>query len=247
MEKYYEYINKKYKVTFTENDKTTLKCSQCLNGILALDKKSLVYDETQESKYLHNDLYWELNYIEYIYSCSFICNTCNGRTFSCGTGYHAEYSSHDENVDFPVFIPKYFSPFIPLFNVHKSCPKSVVCNLNDSFNLAWADISASANKLRIAIECLLVEVDPELDKFRKLHKRIEYFAKKQPDIAKLLMAIKWLGNEASHEASLKEHDLAFAYEVMELALNKLFDKSEEKLHELVELVNKNEGKPFSEW
>lgn len=244
VENYFDYINKRFTVSFTEHNTPPVLCPHCSTGEIKLDNATFSFEENPDSKALHSHPEFEVDCIEYRYSGSFLCPNCNGRTYSCGTGSHHEFPPQgpdDEYEDFPIFYPKYFEPAIPLFLIHNKCPKPVQDLLFSSFKLAWTDVSASANKLRIAIETLLTTIDPELAKIKVLHERIEAFSKSQPEVAKLLMAIKWLGNEASHEGALKEYDLAFAYEVMELSINRLFDDSEDKIKQLVELVNKKQG------
>ncbi|PSU84862.1 hypothetical protein CTM93_06680 [Photobacterium phosphoreum] len=247
---YFDYINKRFKVSFTETSMPSILCPHCSKGEIKLQKETFAFEENPDSKAMHNHPEWEPDWIEYRYAASFVCSNCNGKTYSCGTGGHfVHHPCHpdDEYADFPIFYPKYFEPSISLFKVHEKCPQNVKELLNLSFSLAWVDVSASANKLRIAIETLLNSLEPELAEIKALHNRIESFGKQQPEVAQLLMAIKWLGNEASHDATLKEYDLAFAFEVMELSINKLYDDSEEKIKQMVEMVNSNKGKPFKSW
>lgn len=246
---YFDYINKKFKVNFTEHDTPSILCPHCLKGDLKLQEDRFSFDETPNSKASRNHPEWEPDWIKYRYAASFVCLNCNGNTYSCGTGEHKYHESYlpEEEVDFPVFHPKYFEPSIPLFSIHEECPEDIKDLITVSFSLAWTDVSAAASKLRIAIELLLNTINPALAEIRSLHQRIESFESEQPDIAQSLMAIKWLGNDASHAATLEEYDLAFAFEVMELILNKLYDDSEEKLKKMADLINANRGKPFQDW
>lgn len=246
---YFDYINKKFKVNFTENDTPSIICPHCFKGDLKLQKDKFSFDETPNSKESRHHPEWEPDWIKYRYAASFICLNCNSNTYSCGIGKHRYYESYlpEEEVNFPVFYPKYFEPSIPLFSITKDCPENIKDLIIVSFSLAWTDVSAAASKLRIAIELLLNTINPELTKIQSLHHRIKKFESEQPDIAQSLMAIKWLGNDASHVAALKEYDLAFAFEVMELVLNKLFDNSEDKLKKMVDRINDNKGKPFENW
>lgn len=69
-------------------------------------------------------------------------------------------------------------------------------------------ISSAGNKIRISIERLIDQVYPDVK--GKLHHRIEKIERVNPDRAKLLMSIKSLGNDASHDNTLEGCDLVFA-------------------------------------
>lgn len=58
------------------------------------------------------------------------------------------------------------------------------------------------------------------------------------------MAIKWLGNEASHDDSLQECDLAFGFRVMESVLNEIYDNDSTLIMELAEIINLVKGSPI---
>ena len=48
-----------------------------------------------------------------------------------------------------------------------------------------------------------------------IHNRIELFEKKNPEVAEMLMAIKWIGNEGSHELKgLTRENVVIAYEII---------------------------------
>ncbi|MDO9209663.1 MAG: DUF4145 domain-containing protein, partial [Deltaproteobacteria bacterium] len=93
-----------------------------------------------------------------------------------------------------------------------------------SFALAWQDFSSAGNKVRVAIEDLIEELSPGLN--GKLHNKLEAFKKVNPEVADMLMAVKWIGNAGSHTSDLKECDLAVAYQVMEEVLRKLYGRDQ---------------------
>jgi hypothetical protein len=246
LKQFHTYINKKFSVEFSLQREVKIRCPQCLIGKLDLKEDNLQSAETAKSKALHAEEYWEPEMVEYEYSCVFYCKHCGCPTYSCGVGYLETLSGH-EDTEYgyeTMFRPKFFVPTIPLIEIHKNCPESVRTILFTSFAIAWSDVSAACNKLRIAIEQLIAELHPELNTIPTLHHRIEALKDIKPDIYKLLMAIKFIGNEASHDDILREYDLAFGYEVIELLISNLFDDSKQRLLELVDIVNQQKGTPI---
>ena len=74
-----------------------------------------------------------------------------------------------------------------------------------------------------------------------LHARIEMFGLKQPDIAHALLAVKWIGNEASHSQNLTVSDVVLCARVLDAALVALYDQSDAELKNLVKLINRRKG------
>ena len=245
IEQYFEYTTKSCTFSFDVNYFPRVDCPCCDSGQLKINENEFHFIETVDSIKNRNHEDWEPDWIEYQYHCFLTCDTCSRKISSSGVGKHNYYlPAHpdDEYYEEDIFRPLFFNPTLELFRIHKKCPKRVKKLLNDSFSLAWSDVSSACNKLRISIEKLLVEIHPVSENQGTLHNRIKSFEAVNSEVSKLLMAIKWLGNSASHDDSLKEYDLAFAYEVMEQVLNKLFDDREQRLMKLVEVVNESKGR-----
>jgi integrase len=116
---------------------------------------------------------------------------------------------------------------LPVFALPVGTPKAVAEQLEASFRLAWLDPGAAANRMRVALERLL-------DHFRikktggrtnkgkviglTLHARILLYAVKQPVLGAQLLALKWLGNTASHEGQVSMSELLDADEILEHTL-----------------------------
>src|ERR1035437_667301 len=100
---------------------------------------------------------------------------------------------------------------------------SNIRNLNFVQARCMSDQGAAANRLRVALECLLDHVGiPRQEKNQKgdvwdlkLHSRIETFEKAEANLGGQLMALKWLGNTASHEGNVTREDLLDALEILE--------------------------------
>ena len=75
-------------------------------------------------------------------------------------------------------------------------------------------------------------------KLINLHDRIVEFEKKDPGIAKKLLAIKWLGNEGSHANTMTKNDVLDAYEILESVLDDLFVGYKKAVERKVFQINK---------
>ena len=183
-----------------------------------------------------------------------ICNKCLEFVAFLGNGDKAEYEDYIDGeyayISQSYFYPKYFYPYLQLFEVNENCPKEINKVVNDSFALYWNDLSSCANKIRIALELLMNYF--KIDKTYKtkenkrkrlsLHQRIVMFKSKKPQVTEFLLAIKWIGNSGSHVGSLDNKDILETYELLELSLNKLFDNTEERLKKLSKKINSRKGK-----
>lgn len=242
---YKAYRNCRFKDFFSENGIPEWKCPHCKSGKLVLNNENLHYHETPKSIAEHDEECWEPDWMDYRYTAIFTCNNCNGQTYCCGKGYYTTWVStdpEDPGYDEISFVPTFFEPTLNLFEIPKDCPESISSVLISSFSVAWADLSSAGNKLRITVEKLIDEIYP--DYTGNLHDKIKKIEKIDPDRAKLLMSIKWLGNHASHDDKLEECDLAFAYQVIEYVLKDIYKIEKVSLFELAESVNISRGAPF---
>ena len=123
------------------------------------------------------------------------------------------------------YFPKYFYPSIRLFEVPERTPKDVVNELDLAFSLFWSNPAACGNSQRKVLERLIDNI--KCDEFNdndSLHKKINKLVKENP-IYKLAMAVKWIGNDGSHESTLKHEDVILGFEFIQKCL---FDLYQEK-------------------
>jgi hypothetical protein len=133
--------------------------------------------------------------------------------------------------------PTYFEPSIPLFTIPSKCPENIKNEAQHAFKLAFSDFSASGNRVRTCLELYILQLNEKAT--GTLHHKIESIKGVDATAYEILMAIKWLGNQGSHESSLQEYDLAFAFEALEFCLNKTYNSNEFKLKTLASLINAN--------
>ncbi|MBU7570681.1 MAG: DUF4145 domain-containing protein, partial [Flavobacterium sp.] len=218
-------------------------CPTCNTGTLDFpNDKYILKTETASSREM--ETYGGNYYSDYVFSMHLKCNNCDEVVAVTGLRSEENYPSNEEVGLQHSIIPISFYPALKIIEIPNSCPKSVKKVLNESFGLYWLDISSCANKIRIAIEVLLNELNvPDANGTKKLtlHKRLEEFEKTNSDTGNLLLAIKWIGNAGSHYSGLKNNDVLDAYELLEFALEKLYNDREKKLIQLSQEINKNKN------
>ena len=179
------------------------------------------------------------------------CGSCERVTYCAGNAFLepiVQGESYTQEWE-TTYSPLVFIPAIPLCDIPADCPSDVQKVIYDSFALAWLDLSATGNKLRVAIEMLLAHIDPALKpdftKKRSLGKCINAYCKINPFLGEHLKAIKWLGNDASHDDALTECDIAVAYQILEEVLRQLYPP-QKNVTGLVKLINARKGSPLSD-
>ena len=245
IEDHMEYINRSFIEKIYKNKVPKVyKCSSCGEGALDFIDDTFHCFESNDSTLAQQHEDWEPEWIEQVFSGVLACRNCNQKFAVSGIGgaeedYDEEYGKYICEY----FYPKYFCPELHLFKIPINTPKKIHEIIISSFYLAWSDFSASGNKLRVALEIIVNDLAENVNEKDTLGNKIAKIPDKHLSIKNMINAIKWLGNQASHEARLKEYDLAFAYEVTDLVLNELYPDTVKKdsLLKHVGLVNKAKG------
>lgn len=105
--------------------------------------------------------------------------------------------------------------------------------------MAFCDFSASGNKIRAALEKLTLDLLPGSN--TTFHKRLEDLNQIDQEASDILMSIKWLGNEASHESSLQQYDLAYAFDALNYALIRIYDDGPKRIRGFSKMINSQKG------
>jgi hypothetical protein len=230
-----------------------LECLRCKRGTISV--KKLHFEETKSSKGL-SEL---LNHPpEYLFTAVLQCDYCEVRFFTIGDGFgywydpntdekHLKKDDKGEYEKWTRFQPRYVHPPIYLFEINDKCPQKIKNAIVKAFEVYFADVAACANRIRVAIELIMHE-----QKVRKvykpagankeqkytLHKRIELFENKKSDIAKHIMAIKWISNKGSHAGNLTANDVLTGFELLEYCIEQLYDNKVDRLNKIAERINK---------
>jgi len=141
--------------------------------------------------------------------------------------------------------PQFFYPTIDVVTVPAYVPGTVRSEMRRSFALFFADPASAANPLRSAVECFLDETGTLAMRDGKrlpLHQRLLEFKKSSAEIAELLGAVKWLGNDGSHYGrGLAQDDLLKGYQVFLHVVGKWFDDPEAKVKAYATQLSKGRG------
>lgn len=237
------------------------QCPNCEIGLLIPKEEKLINAFTKKSKDYY-DVIGDAECYEGFFMAISLCNnpeceeiiTIAGETKILEVGMETINPEPFEDYDEPHPIYKtsytitYINPAIKFIKFPKNTPKEIIAIIEESFKLFWVDEDSCANKIRNSIEKLL-----DLQKVRKsiinrkqkrqlltLHGRIEEFKKKKPEIIEYLFAIKWIGNQGSHNEKFKlsRKELIDAYRILELIIIDLYDKSRNELDKLTKKINK---------
>ena len=78
-----------------------------------------------------------------------------------------------------------------------------------------------------------------------MHQRLDEYKKRDPEMADVLMAVKWIGNVGSHKDALSIDDVLLGAEILGLALHNLYDKRDAELLRSARRIVKSKGKRIS--
>ena len=131
---------------------------------------------------------------------------------------------------YALYTPLAFAEAPPVIRVCEGCPESVSAELDRSFALYWMDRRSCATAIRSAVELLLdersiprkVERKPERYSRLPLHDRIVRFRENDPEPAKLLLAIKVIGNVGTHGEDIAFNDLLTGYEILDHVIDLIY-------------------------
>jgi uncharacterized protein DUF4145 len=227
-------------------------CPSCLKGKLIPDLPSFITHELAESQKDHNHPDWEPYWIREKFYGNLVCNNkaCKENVTIAGqTRVQEDYRDDYERQYTPFYYPQYFYPPLKLFEFPENLPDDLEDSLENLFKLFWIDNSACANALRTVVEEILTDqriaktVTNAKNKRQRLdlHKRIEKFRIKNPDVADYLLATKWIGNTGSHAGELSRDDVIAGLEVLHAALNKLYSDTDKRIHTIVRKINIKKG------
>jgi len=122
------------------------------------------------------------------------------------------------------FTPMFFYPPIEVLTIPDYIPENVKKEIRRSYSIYFSDPNASVTPLRCSIECFLDDVGVTKSNSREtLHRRLVRFKVSNDEIATLLLAVKWLGNDGSHyNDTLSHEDVLKGYRVLLKALENYY-------------------------
>lgn len=225
-------------------------CPNCQGGELVAAKQP-AYDQPTGDTAIYMDVPdREAEWIKRRVLIDFSCTHCRETMLLVGeaTEIESEYFDKETGAEVKFCVesiyPKYLYPAIPLISVPINAPDTVHAALHQAAQLYWPSLSACANAVRKAVECLMTAqgFGPEdvNGKFRMLSRRIGAFTAEQPRFGRLLDAIRALGNAASHEIEPKNLDtlLLDTLEIVEYVIAEIYDPRAHRMEALAARVAK---------
>ncbi|WP_433228996.1 DUF4145 domain-containing protein [Micromonospora sp. CA-248260] len=194
--------------------------------------ESTVLQQTHES--------WEPHWISGKFRGVLHCNAkrCGEDVLVTGEMRVIEVADHQRNIDYDsAYLLRFAQPPLPLIEFHDNCPESIQQHVDKAAALLWADPGATAGRLRFAVEQLLTELGDTSR--RPLARRISELKATKPDVAITLQAVKWLGNQGVHEATLTVRDVLDGVKLLEHALDLLYKHPQ--MEALANQINADRG------
>lgn len=236
-----------------ENHSPAYPCPHCKNSTLLILPETFHKKETVASKQARSDEGWDPDWITYCFSVRLKCNSsaCGQEVVMVGRGSQERHETFDEEGNpeenwRAEFQPHFCLPMPDIFELPEKCPNEVKTELRAAFRLFWSDQAASAGRVRVSLERLMDHY--RIPRRRKkqdkkyhslnLHGRIEAFSKNNSGAGKKLMALKWLGNTASHQGDVSRDDILKGFVILEYLLSELFEERAARVEELTRQLTK---------
>ena len=254
-----------WKLQFEKDKFPVWTCSTCGKGILELQLDTFHREETGESKMSRDCEAWEPEWSKFRF-CAFLkCNNGNCQETATLTGSGRLFEGIPKPEDICIyeeidpggrplvfvekFLPEYCSPPPLVFEIPAMTLEEVKTRILESFSVFLSQPDSAGNKIRTCLEDLLTSQKInkiEITKKRKreklsLHKRIIKLGEQFPDLGKNILAIKWLGNSASHTSGLTIDDIFDAYEILHHVLNEIYVNRHKHINKLTNAINKRKG------
>jgi hypothetical protein len=227
-------------------------CPKCLSGQLTL-AEAITSQEAVESTRWHGHENWEPDMIYGWFYGRMKCNRSQCQEIVVISGEMRLGCDRDENGSWhgsyvEEFRLRYAIPALPLTGaLPQGVPDILTERLNEASAVLWTDPSAAANRLRLGVEDLLTKLKvPRFNqKQRRLttQARLDRLAGSKKNVAQTLEAVKWIGNEGSHESVLTVAEVLDGVDILAHALEELYDTRQAQLQRKVADINARRGLP----
>lgn len=235
-------------------------CARCKRGHLQLLKNfeptirsCAAYRLLDFEEY--SDIEQDTGVVSLVAECSF--NGCQEAYAICGS-YHTEMADDNNGQEFEISVCHVNAvvPTLEPINIPAQCPENVRAQFRSAFSIMWLDPNPALNRVRTALELLLdhfkvsrtrVVVKKGTRKRARLdlHNRIEKFGTQRKSVADLipsLLAVKYLGNDGTHDTTADADDFFDALDLSENLLSRLFDPNHTTNAQLTDEVLKRKGR-----
>jgi len=246
-------VNRKlYTSHLTETGSPHYRCPRCTGGHYRLVKESLKFQRTADTKKIENEQWFDSEYDELRFVAMLTCDNerCGEVAVVAGKGWVDDWHDDDGNHLYQhLFLPYHVQPSPLLISIPEKCPHEVRLELEYAFLSSWSDFAAAGNHIRSATERILdslkvlKQIVNRKNKRQRLslHDRIERIKESHPDVYECFMAIKWLGNAASHSSVLTRDSVFDALDILESVMERVYSKHPAALKLLVRQVIARRG------
>jgi len=187
--------------------------------------------------------------------CSY--NNCK-EVFAISGRYHTEIAVDNNGQEFSLAVCNHvaITPSIHPIRFPPQFPDAVKDQYVSAFSIMWHDANAALNRVRTALELLMDHFRVSRKRISQkkgvrkrvrldLHIRIERLGEKRKSVADLvpaLLAVKYLGNDGTHDTSATLDDLFDALDLSEGLLTRLFDPRHTTTEQIATEVLKRKGR-----
>lgn len=226
-------------------------CPRCQRGTLTPIKDAAKSEETADSRQLPEEVEWDAHEWRFttLLKCSF--SACQESAVVAGEKHVEELQvDWDEYQHVDRYRIRFYRPSPRPFPIRPKYPERVIHHVEAASEVYWADAEAAGNKIRQAVEAFLTgrgvkqfaqAEGPRSRSRLSLHARILLYEKQNPDLAKLLFAVKWLGNAGSHDGGLKHADVLDGFELLEHVLQETYANDRKRLFRRAGAINRRKG------
>lgn len=228
-------------------------CPKCMHGFL-VGKERLVQAESGLSQRLRDEDAWEPDWIYGVLVGALNCNNteCGETVAVAGAWRVGDARSAYEQYDTQLFA-RYFDPPLHMIEVPRGTPEPTKRAVEDASSMLLISPGAAANRLRQGIEALMDAKKVNKTRYSSsrggkrrrqrlsLHERIESYRVQDAQVADLLEAVKWIGNDGSHEPDLSSKEVLVGARILEVALKRLYDTRSSALDREVKEILKRKG------
>ncbi len=163
------------------------------------------------------------------------------------------YGQDDQEIYDTFYNIRGTTPGLRMIDIPERTPRAVNLLVHEAAEILFSNPLAAAGTLRRAVEAMLDNLKVRKTKTTKkgkrvrmsTHGRVLLLEDKRRDVAKALLAVKWIGNSGSHEAnSLTVVQVLDAADMFAYALRLAYDHTEPALKRKITQVNRSK-RPIS--
>lgn len=235
-------------------------CPWCHEGNLVLQTDTINEVEEAGSAQVHGEDWWDPEMLQGRFVCFLKCTNprCREMVTCTGTsGLTDDSDPYGEDHRYVgIYKPLFMHPAPVLFKVPKDCPDTVTAEVINASSLIWSDPVSSVSRIRTSLERLMdsLRVNKTVrdaktgqKKWASLDSRIRSYeaGKADIDLRSLLSAIRKVSNKAVHGSTISSEEVFVCFELLELVLDRIYNKKAKHLIKLSHTINKRKSFPRS--